>query len=851
MLMGMAAMGISPWPTLHLLMVNSMDDPTLRSLPNLPASARIERTPRGSVIHWDTRERRVAAAVRVRDAQGMVCPRVAVSDGENVALTDADGKATLDVAVDRTGLRFVFLSAPAGFRPVGPWFRMIPPDEERDACEVEFRLASDARPGSNDFRFLVTGDSQGSGTAWSRQLAEDYAEMSDVQGDPAFHVIVGDLAMTGWAEEWADYASARTRMRLRHFDLFGGHGGNYARYAGDAYADHGNIAHFHIACGPSWFSWDWGRFHCIALNAVASHYESAEAQERQRRWLRNDLALAGNMPILLFSHYPLDSLPPGLDLPLDRITANFYGHFHSNGVTQCRGVWSVRTAPLRGKDWGRLTAAMRVCDVQGDSLTEDLRPVGERRRLELPWPAGAVARGKTPVVALAFDTLSDVSAVGCLFRAGNREHPVTLRRSSQWTWRGDADLSAFAPGPVDVHLCATDAQGRTWQAVKTFTLGAEPAPSPRVGKDWPSLFRGAPDSGDEMRITPDDPKPPFRVVWTAQTGARNVLFASPILYQGRLYLGIQDERIGWPNAGLACYDPLTGREIWRTRLASIPHTPAARGGRIYAITSQAEACCLSADDGRVLWQRSFSKSALNAIAPAVLHGEHVLVGGWRHSTRLLHGETGEVLQEYPADPFMACAFTAKAGRVFGFERYKPQAYDCRSGAPLWAADERKMRYSAPPVPYGDAVLYCAGEVVALDAATGAVRWRCDAFPNCHAPAVPAIAGARAWVAGRLGCAELDLEKGDLIWKRQWVVPDDLARASRRDDPWESFSAPAATPSLVVVGDDTGVLRALARSDGRELWSWRIGIPIKSSPVLSGNMLFLQDYDGNLYGLVGT
>jgi len=40
--------------------------------------------------------------------------------------------------------------------------------------------------------------------------------------------------------------------------------------------------------------------------------------------------------------------------------------------------------------------------------------------------------------------------------------------------------------------------------------------------------------------------------------------------------------------------------------------------------------------------------------------------------------------------------------------------------------------------------------------------------------------------------------------------------------------------------------------GKPAWSrrFRVGLPIKSSPVVSGNMLFVKDYDGNLYAFVG-
>jgi hypothetical protein len=37
--------------------------------------------------------------------------------------------------------------------------------------------------------------------------------------------------------------------------------------------------------------------------------------------------------------------------------------------------------------------------------------------------------------------------------------------------------------------------------------------------------------------------------------------------------------------------------------------------------------------------------------------------------------------------------------------------------------------------------------------------------------------------------------------------------------------------------------------GKELWSYRMGLPLKSWPAASGNTLHVSDYDGNLRAFV--
>ena len=816
-----------------------------------PQSLWVEETEKGSVLRWDTTPRTIAISARVVNAEtGAPIANVLVSDGEVVQPTDRSGEAPFLVTIGNTDLRFVHVSTPAEYTPGSPWFRMVPPDEGVTSYVFTFPLKPQNGPHSDPFCFLVTGDSQGSGDQWREELGASYGEISRMRGDPQFHAIVGDLVMHGWVEEWEDYVTARRRMSLRHFELFGGHGGTYPRNIDPPRAQWGRTDHFHFYAGPCYYSWNAGPFHCVAVNTSADFYDTPSARERQRRWLKADLAATpADKPLVVFSHYMLGDGLDGLDMPADRIAANFYGHFHSNGVTRVGDVWRVRTAPLRGRDWGRLSAAVRICRATETGIADELRPLGERRRLEAPWPSGEIAGSATSVIVLAFDTAAPVERVECALQGPDGDKRIVgLAPSSQWTWRGDADFSSADVGEWSMRVTASDGRGGTWAKQSAFRVAEHAPPSPRSGRDWPSFLNR---SSRGQRHTPDSPQPPFRLAWCAQTGARNVFFSSPVVHGGRAYQGLQDGRIGWPEGGVACFAGTTGREIWRTRLASVEHTPAVRNGKVYVVTCQAEVCCLSADDGSLVWRTPFQGHCLNARTPVVFLDDHVLAGAHGHGVWLLDGDTGQKIVRLDMATHMAAAATGADGRVFGLERGRPMACDAATGRRLWTTDEPGVRYSAAPAASKDTVLYFAGGVYAFDAATGEKSWSCDAVASSRAPAAPAIVDGTAYITGPLRCVALDLDTRDILWAHEWRVPRDLAERSQRPDPYVCFSSPAATNDLVVFGDDTGVVRALRRADGAEVWTWRIGVPLKSSPTVSGNMLFLSDYDGNLYALVGA
>ena len=90
----------------------------------------------------------------------------------------------------------------------------------------------------------------------------------------------------------------------------------------------------------------------------------------------------------------------------------------------------------------------------------------------------------------------------------------------------------------------------------------------------------------------------------------------------------------------------------------------------------------------------------------------------------------------------------------------------------------------------------AGEVVALDLTTGAIKWRYQA-------------------SDRMGIGE---------------------------------SSPAVGHGLVFVGDLAGVVHAIDADQGTKVWSFATQGEIKSSPVLAEGRVLVGSYDGFLYGL---
>jgi outer membrane protein assembly factor BamB len=176
------------------------------------------------------------------------------------------------------------------------------------------------------------------------------------------------------------------------------------------------------------------------------------------------------------------------------------------------------------------------------------------------------------------------------------------------------------------------------------------------------------------------------------------------------------------------------------------------------------------------------------------------------------------------------------------------------GEPAWEADvgvcEEKHGFGSSPVVVDD--LVCVqndndrfGEIVALDRASGASRWRVARPPGetsfCTPLVVEPGAGPNQLVVASNGggVAAIDIERGEVAW-----------RAAENDLPQRVVGSPIVAAGLVIVtcGAGGNGLQMLALSPprgnepAREVYRLRQGVPQVPTAVAAGELLFLW-HDG--------
>lgn len=244
---------------------------------------------------------------------------------------------------------------------------------------------------------------------------------------------------------------------------------------------------------------------------------------------------------------------------------------------------------------------------------------------------------------------------------------------------------------------------------------------------------------------------------------------------------------------------------------------------------------------RLTW--TFHGRALLEFPPVVAYGDVFLpnINGhlfaidaqtgktvWRYSSGMCGWSSpavggGTVYQTFVADS--ECGSHAQGGEIV--------ALQATSGKVRWLRHIAACESSAL---LADGRVYVgtwAGTILALDAATGATIWSYDAGA--------AVKGSLSLWDGRVYVGTyggevlaLDASNGGLAWQESGYG--------------ELYSSPALADGRLVIGSLDGDVDALDAADGHLLWQDRTGGYVYASPALADGLVLIGSYDQHFYAL---
>ncbi|HYO45084.1 MAG TPA: PQQ-binding-like beta-propeller repeat protein [Gemmatimonadota bacterium] len=302
------------------------------------------------------------------------------------------------------------------------------------------------------------------------------------------------------------------------------------------------------------------------------------------------------------------------------------------------------------------------------------------------------------------------------------------------------------------------------------------------------------------------------LLWRVRTGGP--VRSSPVVAGGVLFVGSSDGR-------LRALDARTGELRWAADAgAPIDAAAAVAGELVLAATRAGEFLAFDRATGEVRWRvRSGAEQPL----------------AWE-------GMSGDLYTASPAVAGDVAVFGGGDGVVY--------AIDLADGEVRWRfATEGRVR-SSPAV--ADGVVYAGsadGSLYTIALADGRLLWRFDTegrqldsslfgYDRRTITSSPAVAGGAVFFGSRDGSLyAVDAETGALRWR---VLHDDTS--------W-SIASPAVVDWLVLdASSDAGFFHAVDAVTGRVVWRVDVGAPLWPSPVVAGDTAWFLTSLGELWGV---
>jgi len=276
-----------------------------------------------------------------------------------------------------------------------------------------------------------------------------------------------------------------------------------------------------------------------------------------------------------------------------------------------------------------------------------------------------------------------------------------------------------------------------------------------------------------------------------------------------------------------------------------------------------------------------SRGARGRVGLVLLLAAAVALGGCSTMKGWFTGKNSKLLQPAPLTDFTP---TAKADRVWAVSvgdgegrlgaRQGPAvadgrvyaagtdgvgAWDLQTGKQVWYHGDKKdkdghrLRLAGSPG-VGDGLVVVGGlegDVLALDAATGDVRWQ--AKVGTEVLAAPAVGQGMVLVRSIDGrVTAFDASSGERRWFWEKETPSLTVRGN---------GSPLLVPGGALIGNDDGTLSALSLANGGQLWEQMVSTgegrseldrmaDVDGTPVLDGATLYATSYKGQTLAVDG-
>jgi outer membrane protein assembly factor BamB len=358
-----------------------------------------------------------------------------------------------------------------------------------------------------------------------------------------------------------------------------------------------------------------------------------------------------------------------------------------------------------------------------------------------------------------------------------------------------------------------------------------------------SLGLGSSEKAKPAELAVNVPKLAVRMAWTSKINAIN--FPLDIAIASVNITGNASINVASGDGVVVSFDATTGRELWRAQAGKSLAAGVGAEGVTASVVTQANEL-LTFENGREVWRQKLTTSSFTA--PLVSSGKVFVLGTDRSIS----------------------------------------AFDLAKGAKLWtqkrSTEALILRQAGVLLMVSDTlVASSSGRLIGMNPLDGSIRWE---TPIAIARGisdverlvdlvgrvsnVSEVVCARAYRVS-VGC--INTFRGQLVWSKQAVgfeglQADDRSLFGTESDgkviAWNNangerlwvaeqllnrnLSAPAVMGKAIAVGDSTGLVHFLSKTDGSSLNRLPTdGSAMAAAPVVVGNILVVVTRNGGIFG----
>lgn len=696
------------------------------------------------------------------------------------------------------------------------------------ACSLAIVLTAPVARPDVGFHFLHITDTHVTATGHTHPIKQLLAGIAAHPDTAAFVINTGDLTELGTDAEFAAYTAAIAGSTVPIHCVPGNHDVRWAPRGKEA---------FRSSIGPTYHSFDYGRCHFVMLDSTVllehwGHFDAA-----QLAWLRTDLKrLKAGTPVFVAFHQWFGMAGANIDngaelmdiLHPHNVIAMFIGHGHSLRQWSVNGIPCFMTRGLYQGNYtdvevsGDEAIVRRVTVAPLPAATQEVARLSlaphARLRAELAWedPNLPLLERRRFSVRPFLPRSTDSAPVKVTFSVNGAAPTELMRPTDAATsdpWLGQFETGKLRDGSNQ--LLVTVRRGdEAWQGTLPFTverLQGRPKLSWRADTGDPIQSSATVQDGIAYVSSLDKCVYAFDASngnrkWRRETGGG--LFGSPCVADGVVYVGSMD-------GFLYAMEAANGRIVWRADTGSPLFATPAVSGKVVCIGANGRIAGFDRATGREAWTvktRGFYQSRA-AEANGVFY-----LGGWGNAVHAIDAATGAV------------RWTVEMGRSNGG----------RGGISFYYSPA-----ITSPVIGGQRLFICTNDGVlhAMDAATGTEAWTARAPANsdgfgysspCYADNTVYLGGLGE--AGRGNCYAVDAGTGAIKWK-----------CSTGHDNYDSGCT--VVGNFVVIGSVDGTVTWVDRATGTPRFSYSLPSGYCfSTAAASGRLVVMPSMSASVFAV---